>query len=792
MIKQYLSRPVTALEVCRWLAFVLAASLLAACGAMQSFKQGNQYLEEGKVAEGLAKLEEAVRLDPKNLEYRMGLASRRASVVNQLLAGAETHRRAGRLSEAEKGFRQALVFDPENVQARQGQGAIVAERKHHAQVTEAETIFKRGKADDLAVALEKLRPVLQENPRQREALNLKDRIDIERAKESRPEARLAASYRKPITLEFRDAPLKSVFDVIAKLSGLNFFFDKDLRPDLKASILARNTTVEDAVRLLLVTNQLEQKILNENSVLIYPNTPQKQKEYQSLSIRSFFLSNADVKAVSNTIKTLVKTKDLVIDERLGLIIMRDTPEAIRLAERIVALQDLSDPEVMLEVEILEIKRSRLLELGISWPGQLTFSPIVPAESVLSVAGLRGINSSAIQVTGASLGVSARKDDQEGNILANPRIRVRNKEKAKVLIGEKVPVITTTSNANFVSESVTYVDVGLKLEVEPSIYLDEEVAIKINLEVSSLVREVLSKSGTLSYQIGTRGASTVLRLKDGETQILAGLISDEERSSASKVPGVGDLPLVGRLFGNQKDDSQRSEILLSITPRVIRSIRRPDLLAAEFESGTEASIGAVSLRLAAVDTSVAAGSVTSAVSAPTGATRTAVVTASTPAGISPTAGVPMPAESAPSRPLPGPFSLSWAAPSQVKAGEQFSAVLRVNSQASLRGLPLLIGFDPQLFQVVSVVEGDYFRQAGGRSSFSQRVDPAQGKVFVAAVRQAFSGTDSGINGTGSVVTVTLKAIKPAAQARIQLLSATPEPPLASTVPVPMDHVIRVVP
>ncbi|MCM2250778.1 MAG: cohesin domain-containing protein [Ramlibacter sp.] len=791
MIEQYPSRWAAGVGVCRWLVFVLAASLLAACGAMQSFKQGNQYLEEGKVAEGLAKLEEAVRLDPKNLEYRMGLASRRAGVVNQLLAGAEAHRRAGRLSEAEKGFRQALVFDPENVQAHQEQRAIVAERKHHALVTEAESIFKRGKADDLALALEKLRPVLQENPKQREALNLKERIDTERAKERRAEARLAATYRQPITLEFRDAPLKSVFDVIARLSGLNFFFDKDLRPDLKASILAKNTTVEDAVRLLLVTNQLEQKILNENSVLIYPNTPQKQKEYQSLSIRSFFLANADVKAVSNTIKTLVKTKDLVIDERLGLLIMRDTPEAIRLAERIVALQDLSDPEVMLEVEILEIKRSRLLELGISWPGQLTFSPIVPAESVLSVASLRGINSSAIQVTGASLGVNARKEDQEGNILANPRIRVRNKEKAKVLIGEKVPVITTTSNANFVSESVTYVDVGLKLEVEPSIYLDEEVAIKINLEVSSLVREVLSKSGTLSYQIGTRGASTVLRLKDGETQILAGLISDEERSSASKVPGVGELPLVGRLFGNRKDDSQRSEILLSITPRVVRSIRRPDLLAAEFESGTEASIGAMSLRLAAVDTSVSAA-VTGAVSAPTGGARAAVATARVPAGISSTGPGSTPAESVPSQALPSSLTLNWAAPPQVKVGEQFSAVLRVNSQASLRGLPLLVGFDPQLFQVVSVIEGDYFRQAGGRSSFSQRVDPAQGKIFVAAVRQAFSGTDSGINGTGSVVTVTLKAIRPAAQARIQLLSATPEPPLASTVPVPMDHVIRVVP
>ena len=768
MTQQYLNG--TALG--RWTrcaVLLLLAMMLAGCGAMWSFRQGNQFLAEGKVDEGLAKLEEAVRLDPKNPEYRIALAARRANIVNGLLAAAEMHRREGRLSEAEKAYRQALTHDRDNALARQGQDALVAERKHRALVAEAEALFKRGKPDDAAVALEKIRPVLQENPKQREALNLKDRIDAERAKESKAETRLAASYRKPITLEFRDAALKSVFDVIAKLSGLNFFFDKDLRPDLKATILAKNTTVEDAVRLLLVTNQLEQKILNENSVLIYPSTPQKLKEYQSLSIRSFFLANADVKAVSNTIKTIIKTKDLVIDERLGLIIMRDTPEAIRLAEKIVALQDVSDPEVMLEVEILEIKRSRLLDLGISWPNQVSFSPIAAANSALTVRDLRNINSAAIGATVVGgVTVSARKDDQDGNILANPRIRVRNKEKAKILIGEKVPVITTTTNVNFVSENVSYVEVGLKLEVEPQIYLDEEVGIKINLEVSSLVREIPSKTGSLAYQIGTRGANTVLRLKDGETQILAGLISDEERSSASKIPALGELPIVGRLFGSQKDDSQRSEILLSITPRVIRSIRRPDLLTAEFDSGTEASIGSLPLRLMAAEPSTA-----------------------TPAPLAAPTPAPTPAAAA-APALSGPLTLSWAAPAQVKVGEQFSAVLRVGSQGALRGLPLLIGFDPQSLQVAGVQEGDFFRQAGGRTSFSQRIDPAQGKVFVAAVRQAAPGSDGGINGTGSAVTVTFKALKANPQARIQLLSATPEPAAASPLPLPIDHVIRVVP
>jgi general secretion pathway protein D len=773
----------------------LACLLLSGCASQMAFREANQLLADNKPTEGLAKLEEAVKLDPRNAEYRVALSTTRASLVNRYLTAAEANRRDGRLTEAEKWYRQVMAYEPENAMARQGLEALVVERKHRLVVIEGEALLKKGKPEDLATALDMLRPVLSENPRQREALNLKERIEEAQNKQAKPEAKLAESFRKTITLEFRDAPLRTVFDVIAKVSSLNFFFDKDIRPDLKANIMARNTTIEDAVRLLMVTNQLEQKILNENSVLIYPNTPQKLKDYQTLSVRTFYLANADVKAVSNTIKTIVKTKDLVIDERLGLIIMRDTPDAIRMAERIVALQDLTDPEVMLEVEVVEMKRSRLLELGINWPNQLSLSPVQIDGVPLVLKDLGNLNRSNLRATIGSVTANARKEDADVSILANPRIRVRNKEKAKVLIGDRVPVITTTSNVTgFVSESINYVDVGLKLEVEPNIYLDEEVAIKVNLEVSSLVREIISKSGSLAYQIGTRGASTVLRLKDGETQILAGLISDEDRSSANKVPGLGEMPVAGRLFGSQKDDSLRSEIMLSITPRVVRSIRRPDLQSAEFDSGTESNIGARPLQLtgggAEVVKTVAPASAAGGAVAPGAAAASAVAPVN--AGTAPAAPVAKAAPAQQGALATGAVSLSWKAPAQVKVGEQFSAVLSVNSQQALRGLPLLVGFDPQLMQVVSAHEGDFFKQAGGKSTFSQRVDGVQGKVFIAALRENPAGGEAGINGTGSVATLTFKAVKASTGARLQLLSATPEPASASPVAVPVEQVFKIVP
>lgn len=781
----------------------LVIAMLVGCAGRQAFRDGNDLLAEGKVDQGLAKLEEAVSLEPKNAEYRIALSTSRASAINKLNSSAEAARRQGRITDAERAYRQVQTMDPEHAMARQGLQALVVERRHRLQIAEAEALFKKGKVADLNAALEKIRPIVSENPNQKDALNLKARVEDALVKQLRPENKLAATFKKPISMEFRDAPLKSILEVVSKVSGLNFFYDRDIRPDIKATIFAKKTSIEDVMRVLLVTNQLEQKILNENSLLIYPSTPQKIKEYQTLAVRSFYLTNADVKAVSNSIKTLVKTKDMVVDERLGIIIMRDTPEAIRMAERIVALQDLSDPEVMLEVEILEIKRTKLMELGVQWPSQVTLTPLQMANAKLTIQDLKYLNfAEATTVSTGNILLNARKEDQDANILANPRIRVRNKEKAKVQIGDRVPVITTTSTSTgFVSESVSYVDVGLKLEVEPTIYLDEEVAIKVNLEVSNLVREIVSKSGTLSYQIGSRGANTVLRLKDGETQILAGLISDEDRTTANKVPGLGEMPVAGRLFGSHKDDTQRSEILLSITPRVVRSIQRPDMLAAEFESGTDMNIGASALKLSSPeDAEAPTTDPKDAAASPRDGSVKGSSASSTPPVVPVQGDGNLPRQppsgsaagsSAAQSSAGGPVSLAWQGPSQAKVGEQFSVVLRVNSQLAVRGMPLLLAFDPLHLQVASVQEGDFFKQGGAHTTFSQRVDAGQGKIFVALVRQGATPDAAAINGTGAAVTVNFKAIK-TGEAKLQLLSASPEPSPPNPVKVPVLHSVRINP
>jgi general secretion pathway protein D len=577
-----------------WLSLAAAPVILLGCAGSQAFRDGNQLLSQGQIEPGLAKLEEALTKEPRNAEYKTAYAHQKLTILQKLLAQADRARLDLQLSQAENLYQQVLKLENNNLAAQAGLDAILLERRHQKQIADAQATWKKGGKNAALDALELVRTVLNENPKQKLALSL--RSQIRQSQHANTDGKLAQAFRKTITLEFRDAPLRSVFDVVARQSGLNFYFDKEVRPDLRATILVKHTAIEDAVRTLLATNQLEMAVMNDNSIMVYPNTPQKIKDYQQLNVRTFFLANGDVKTVAYTIKTLLKARDIVTDERLSLIIMRDTPEMLRMAERIIAVQDLSDPEVMLEVEVLEVKRSRLMELGVRWPESAALSLAGSSKAVdgakqLVLEDLRNINRGNINLDISKTTVNARKEDADSNILANPRIRVKNKEKAKFMIGDRVPVITTTSTSTgFVADSVSYVDVGIKLDVEPNIYLDDEVAIKLTLEVSNLVKEVTSKSGTQAYQIGTRNASTVLRLKDGETQILAGLISDEERSTGNKVPGVGELPVLNRLFGSSKDTKDRSEIVLSITPHLIRAIRRPDLSDAEFPSGSENRVG----------------------------------------------------------------------------------------------------------------------------------------------------------------------------------------------------------
>lgn len=687
--------------------YILIGMLLAAfagCAANKAFVEGKQLIAEGKLDTGLASLEKAALEEPQNLEIRTVLARQREAVAARLLSEGDNARSSGNFDGAERAYRHVLEINPRNERAQTGLETIVMDRRHITLLKHAEESLER---KDYTGAESDLRSILQENPMQREARRLVKRItELELRAGNMEQPLLKTGFKQPITLEFRDTSLKSIFEIMARTAGINFIFDKDVKQDAKTTVFLRNTHIEDVFKLLLMTNQLTHKVLNENSVLIYPNTPAKQKEYQELMVRSFYVTNVDVKQMVAMVKGLVKTKDIHVDEQLNLFIMKDTPDAIRLVDRLVTLNDLADPEVMLEVEVLEIGRNKLLNLGLQYPDTINVNMAtaaaaaggVPAPFQISSAGINGSGLHLDQLTGfianPALLINLKQQDGIVNVLANPRIRVKNREKAKILIGDKVPVVTTTATANVgVASSVSYLDVGLKLDVESTISLQDEVSMKVALEVSTIVKEVQIANGGLAYQVGTRTASTTLMLRDGETQVLAGLINDEERATLTKVPGLGDLPWIGKLFTSQNLTHNKTEIALLITPRIVRNISRPAKTDSEFHYGTENAAGMLPVtigKVAARSLAMSSSSATGAGMARSDIQRFPLLDESRAASAAATAQIVSPA-------------VSLIVPEQVSPGKDFAVGVSLAGAENLSAAELELNYDPS--QVEALDEGE---------------------------------------------------------------------------------------
>lgn len=569
-----------------------------------AFAPWEKSIDKTKVSdEQLKEAKKATTKEPEEVLARKNLLVTTELATTKLFADAEQAQLKGQYAEALVIYDHVLELLPDEPNALSGKLKVERALSQSKKIDSARVLMEDKKFDE---AKDVVHQVLLENPQQVQAKQLQLQLDEKLPPPNARPPQLKPQFDKPVTLELRDANIKVVFEALSKATGINFILDKDIKPDTKASIFIKKARIEDAIDMVLSSNGLQRKMLAENTMLVFASTQQKQKDYQDLMIRSFYLSNTTAKQVAALIKSMLKTKDIFVDDRLNMIVMRDTPEAIHIAEKLVAVNDLADPEVMLDIEVLEVSRSRLQELGIEYPNRIAVNSLIPITTVtsatgvvasstvntasqLTLAGLLGLNKSRFDVS-PNPAVNFRKTTGDINILSNPRIRVRNNEKAKILVGDKVPVITTTSTANVgISENVQYVDVGLKLEVEPRITADDYVNIKVGLEVSSLGERTITKNGAVVYTIGTRDANTILRLKNGETQVLAGLISDDERKNASKLPGLGDIPILGRLFANQQDQKTKTEIVLAITPRIISNIVRPNAEVSEYWSGTDSLI-----------------------------------------------------------------------------------------------------------------------------------------------------------------------------------------------------------
>lgn len=536
--------------------------------------------------------------DKKPASHRIDYVFEQQQMINYRISQAEKARSQGNLEMALLQYQQILEIDPHNIVAQEGIQKL-------KQIDQVKPLFDLAKSSyekgNFEAALTILKEVIKTAPDLQQAVNLK--FDIERELNRKILNPPLASERleQRVSLEFRNAPVQAVMELLSQHSGINFILDKDTRLEQTTTIYAKETTVQEALDMIVRTSNLGYKMLNTNTFLIYQDTPEKKKIYEELITRSFYLGNADAQRAQEMVSKLYEPKAMFFDNSLKMLVIRDTKQVVESIEKVLEAYDLPMSEVVLDIEVLEVNRDTLLGLGITFPDQVKVSALNPIGEVgkYTLNQLKNMTSDSLSlVTADTLAtLNFKQTSTKTNLLANPRIRVKSKEEASFLIGDKVPVVTTTvgQNSGFVSESVNYLDVGLKVEVKPEVNKDRQVQIAIKLEVSNIAKEIATKNG-LVYQIGTRNASTTLQLHDGETQMLAGLIRDDIKTSATHLPGFGKLPLLGRLFSNTTDSKNKSEIVLLITPRIVRPYSLPAPHIQEFISGTGSQVTTRPLRL----------------------------------------------------------------------------------------------------------------------------------------------------------------------------------------------------
>ncbi|RXZ43208.1 general secretion pathway protein GspD [Crenobacter cavernae] len=566
---------------------MLLALALSGCAADMALRDSESLRRAGDVDGALARVAAAQKAVPDDVRLKMEYRRLIDLYTIQQVREADVALAAGDSRGALDRLKALQARDPGNFRAEQAIRQVEARTRYQVWLYEAQQMA----AKNPEAALDKVKMIIAEEPGFPGARAFRDELIRRTGSADTLMPQLSETLRKPLALSFFNQGITTIFDVVSRMTGVNFIFDREVPPGLTATVYTARSTAEDVINLVLSTNQLRKKVLNDNTLLIYPARADKDREYQDLAVRTYYLSNADPKAVVGTVKQILKPRDAVVDERLNALVLRDTPQLLAAADKLVQALDLPQSEVTLDVEVLEVNRSTLREIGVGYPGAVGFSPLAGGGR-LTVGSLKDLDGNGI---GVDLGVPALKlnllhQSADTRTLANPKIRVKNREKATIKIGDKVPVVTTTNANGVVSETVQYQEVGLTLKVEPSITLDNEISVKVALEVSDITEKQETKTGLIVYKLGSRSADTILSARNNETQVLAGLIKKSEMAGRTGLPFLSQVPILDSLFGSRRVDTVENEIILLITPRIDRKLELPPSALSSFIAGPEARTG----------------------------------------------------------------------------------------------------------------------------------------------------------------------------------------------------------
>jgi len=554
-------------------ALVVMLILVAGCSGNSIYRKAQLAESRGDWDEAVISYLEAVRLHPENIAYRAALMRAKIQSAQQHFKLGKQFREAGVPERAMVEYRKAVELDPSNQYAESELRKVIEEINAAQEGRTPRTISEM---KDGVEGIQAQPPVL--NPRSTE----------------------------PIDLIFSEpASVLDIYRALGQAFGVNVLFDPKLK-DQEISIVLNEVTALSGLEILMRTVGHFYKVLDQHSIIIADDTPQNRRTYEDQVIQTFFLDNAEVKDVMTMVRSLIGAKHVAANEQLNAIVLRDTADKVKVAEQIIRANDKAKAEVVVDVELLEINTSTLLELGLSLSeNRLSISPDFGgatadgggATNTVRFSDLEFINENNWMLTIPSFFVDFMKSNGDAQALAQPKLRITEGEKGNLTIGDRVPIPTTTFNTQNAGgaggvipvTSFQYQEVGIKIEIEPRVHHNEEVTLEVNVEVSSIADFVTGSGGQQQPVIGTRNIQTNIRLRDGETNFLAGLIRSEEGQSETGIPGLSDIPVLGRLFKRTSNDNRRTDIVLVLTPHVIRraDITERDLMP--IWVGTEANI-----------------------------------------------------------------------------------------------------------------------------------------------------------------------------------------------------------
>ena len=578
---------------------ILVLTLLAGC-ASPTVRRAERLAEEGEWDKAVVVYRDALKTDPfdEALKEKLEAAKQQAAVPHYTNGRRALEER--RIADALTEFKAALGLDPTKVDHHTGMADALRLKEANDQLHTADKLLNLGRSEEALTAYER---AVELDPHLTQALTHITEITAQQRS-----TKMFGGSSQPISLRFQNAKLKEVFEIVARTAGLNVIFDKEVR-DEPITIFLKEMAFDDALNLILNTNGMVAQRVAPETLLIMPNNKQKQAQYQDLLMRTYYLNNAKAKDAVNLLRTMLESKHIYVDEKVNAIVVREEPVKLQLAEKLLFAIDRREPEVELDVEVLEVNRTKSLKYGLNYAKQA-------GTGLVPTGGSGGISTATTQFTyqqltsigpqsylftlPASVILDFFKQESDAQTLASPKLRVMNNKSASINVGDKQPILLSTTNVlpgqaatgavptTSTVTSIEFKDVGVKLTVEPTINLMNEVMMKIKVEVTRLGDQVTLQAAPeiKQFKFGTRTAETVLMLKDDETVVLAGLIQDEKRKTKSTIPLIGDIPILGDILTSKQDDRVSTEVVLTITPRVVRNMDLPSSAAQAFWSGTE--------------------------------------------------------------------------------------------------------------------------------------------------------------------------------------------------------------